>query len=120
MPEQGILAYFKDPEDAKHAAKKLESLGIQTIQIDRVSTNPGESVSKLVNPITGNMPSLGRMTLGTDFDGRNAAVLAAADPSANGLSGELVSGEDILLTVVCEKNLVERAVKIIKDAGGNT
>jgi hypothetical protein len=120
MAEQAILATFKSPEEAEHAAKKLKSIGIQTIRIDRVSLYPGEPTDELVNPLTGNLPSLGHLTLGTDFDGRNASVLAAADPSASGQSGELVSGEDILLTVVCPKDQVEKAVRIMKDAGGNT
>lgn len=119
--EQAILAFFKDPDVAQQAQKELENAGITTAQIDPVSVYPGEPTQEYMNPITGNIPSLGDFTLGTTFAGRDASVLAAADPSASGLSAdEIVSGENILLTVVCPKEKVEQAVQIIRFNGGNT
>lgn len=119
--EQAILASFADPDVAQRAKQELQNIGIQTVQIDRVSTAPGEPTQQVMNPITGNMESLGRLTLGSNYAGRNASVLAAADAAASGMSaGEMVTGQDILLTAVSPKEQVEQAVQIIKSHEGTT
>lgn len=119
--EQAILASFADPDVAQNAKQDLQNIGISTVQIDRVSTAPGEPTQEYMNPITGNIESLGKLTLGTSFAGRNASVLAATDPAASGMSaGDTVTGQDILLTVVSPKDKVEQAVQIIKSHGGTT
>ncbi|WP_018131051.1 hypothetical protein [Effusibacillus pohliae] len=121
LKEQAILASFKDPDVAQKASEELQKMGIETVQIDRVSPYPGQPAQRLMNPITGKIPSLGDVTLGMDdISSRDASVLIAADPSASGLSGDPVSGEDILMTVVCPKDKVEQAVEVIKQHGGNT
>lgn len=119
--EQTILASFADPDVAQKAKNELQHIGIQTIQIDRVSTAPGEPTQEYMNPITGNIESLGKLSLGTSFSGRNASVLAAADPAASGMSaGDTVTSQDILMTVVAGKDKVEQAIQIIKSHGGTT
>lgn len=120
--EQAILASFADPDTARKASGELKKMGIDTVQIDRVSPYPGQPTQKLTNPLTGKIPSLGDLALGMDPSSRNAGVLMAADASASGYAttADDVSGEDILLTVVCPKDQVEQAVQVIKSFGGNT
>ncbi|MFC4766568.1 hypothetical protein [Effusibacillus consociatus] len=119
--EQAVLASFKDPDVAQKASNELQKMGIETVQIDRVSPYPGQPTQELRNPITGKIPGLGELTLGMEpISSQNAGVLMAADPSASGLSGPHVSGEDILMTVVCPKDQVEQVVQVIQSHGGNT
>ncbi|GAX89102.1 hypothetical protein [Effusibacillus lacus] len=121
--EQAILASFADPDVAQKASNELKKMGINTVQIDRVSPYPGQPTQNLRNPITGNIPSLGELTLGMDaISSRDAGVLMAADPSASGYAttADDVSGEDILLTAVVPKDKVEQAVQVIRSHGGHT
>ncbi|BCJ87524.1 hypothetical protein [Effusibacillus dendaii] len=118
--EQLILASFSEWERAEQTKKQLNKMGIETIQIDRVSPYPGEPTEQLENPITGNIPSLAELSLGTQPSGRTPRILLAADPAASGMAGEHVTGESVLLTVVCAKNKVEQAVQTIRSNGGNT
>lgn len=122
--EQAILAAFKDPENAEKAKKELQNIGIKTVQIDRVSRyggDGGEARQQLINPITGEPSSHAGMILGGDFSSKSARILANNDPAVYAMGGgELISGEDIMLTVVCPKDKTEQAVQTIRSFGGNT
>lgn len=120
MAESSILAYFKSPEQAEEALRQLQSLRIVDSSIDRFDGYPGEGVDP-ISPLSGDIPGLGAITLGGDFTDRNAAILAAASTSASGMSAggpdNMVTGYDILLTVVLDKEDHEQAMRIVRENG---
>lgn len=87
--------------------------------IDRFDGYPGDGADPQ-NPITGDIPSLGSLTLGGSF-GRDAGILAAASTSASGMSSgganNRVSGVDTILTAIVQEENGEKAMKIAKDCG---
>jgi len=121
MAERSILAYFKNPEQAEEALAQIKSLKLADSAMDRIDGYPGEGIDHIENPITGDFSSLGYLTLGGDFDDRDAGILAAASVSASGYSSggpeNRVSGYDILLTAVIDEEDYEKALKIVQDAG---
>lgn len=120
MKEKNILAFFKSPEEAESAASKLRSLRVVDMSIERFSRYPGEGVDRIMNPITGDIPSLGSLTLDADFSNRSAAVMAAADPSASGMSDGGQggpTGRDILLTVIVSDSEYDKAVRVLEECG---
>lgn len=121
MAEKSILAYFKTPEEAQGAARKLEMLRVADMSIDRFSKYPGGELNNTMHPITGDIVSLTSMTLNAAYSGPSAGILGAADPSASGMStgrDDGPDGRDILLTVVLDENVFDQAKRIIEDAGG--
>jgi hypothetical protein len=124
MSEQAILAYFHSPEQAEGAASKLRALRVGTIRIDRFSPYPSAGdmgAERIMNPITSDFPGLGSLTLNARFDSREAAIMAAADPSASGLSDggyDRVTGRDILLTAVVDEGIYEQALRVCEQSGG--
>lgn len=73
--------------------------------IDRFDGYPGGGYSPN-NPITGDIPSLGSITLNGGF-GRDSGILAATSTSASGMSsgGDMVSGVDIILTAIVDEKM---------------
>lgn len=122
MTERTILASFRDPDKAQEVASKLKSLQIDTVQIDRISPYPGSGATARMSTLRGNIPSLGHITLDADFSSDSASILAAADTMASGMAGGIDPNiaEDILMTVVCDASMVEKAVRLIRDNGGTT
>jgi hypothetical protein len=121
MGSKNILAYFKSPENAREAAMKLASLGVTEVEIDRFSKYPGDGLDRWMNPLTGNISSLARQTLGMDPSSRDASVLAASDVSASGMSDGgpgSITERDILLTAVVDDLVHQRALQAIREAGG--
>lgn len=121
MAEKNILAYFKSPEEAEAVAKKLQSLRVADLSIDRFSTYPGGELNDTMHPITGDITSLASMTLNAALTNRSAGILGAADPSASGMSDgrqDGLEGRDILLTVVLDEQSFDQAMSIIEEAGG--
>lgn len=121
MAEKNILAYFKSPEQAEKALEQIKALKLVDSSINRFDGYPGDGSDRIRNPITGDFPGLGYLTLGGDFPDRDAAILAAANVSASGMSsGEQsyeTAGRDILLTVVIDEDDYEQAVAIAEKAG---
>jgi len=121
MAEKNVLAYFKSREEAESAAAKLKALRVEEMRIDHIGEFPGEGSDRIENPINGDFPGLGYLTLGGDFTDRNAAVLAAADPSASGMSGDdqqgLV-GRNYLLTAVVDENIHRQVLRVVQECGG--
>lgn len=120
LTEKNILAYFRSPEEAQGVARKLEALKVVDMSIDRFSAYPGGEMNNIMNPLTGNIVSLTSMTLNSALSNTSAGILGAADPSASGMSAadDGLHGRDILLTVVLDESVFERAMSIIEEAGG--
>ncbi|MFM1653516.1 hypothetical protein ACI7RC_15595 [Brevibacillus sp. B_LB10_24] len=121
MKERNILAGFRNEDAAHAAAKQLHAAGFDTVQVDVIGTYPGDGVEKVMNPISGDIPSLGSLTLGADFPtGRDASILAAADPAASGMSdgGQETVGRSVLLTAVVPEDRADEAKAIITAADG--
>lgn len=93
--------------------------GVIEAKIDRFDGYPGDGTDP-GNPITGEIPSLGALTLGGDFN-RNPGILAAASTSASGFSaggpGNMVSGVDIILTAIVPTEHGQRAMDIAYECG---
>lgn len=120
LTEKNILAYFKSPEEAQGVVRKLEALKVVDMSINRFSAYPGGEMNNIMNPLTGNIVSLTSMTLNSALSNTSAGILGAADPSASGMSAadDGLHGRDILLTVVLDESVFERAMSIIEEAGG--
>jgi len=121
LKERNILAGFRSVDRANEAAAKLKQAGFQTIQVDQVGEYPGEGIEHVMNPITSDFASLGRLTLGAEFpNARDASVLAAADVDASGMSdgGQDALGYSVLLTAVVPEERGDEAVQIIRSCGG--
>ncbi|MBO8165109.1 MAG: hypothetical protein H0Z34_15610 [Brevibacillus sp.] len=120
MKERNILAGFQSADNANKAAEQLRQAGFETVQVEIIDRYPGEGVEQVINPISGKIPSLGNLTLDADFpSGRDASVLAAADPSASGMAD---GGQDrngsVLLTAVVPEERGDEAAEIIRSFGG--
>lgn len=121
MTEKNILAYFHNPKDAEQAREQMKGLKIIDSQIDRISRFIGEGIDHIMNPITGDFEGLGQLTQDANFTSKNAAILAAADVTASGMSDggqEVISGRNILLTVVLEESDFNAAMEIVEQHGG--
>ncbi|HJV45391.1 MAG TPA: hypothetical protein VJ824_06660 [Bacillota bacterium] len=123
MSERNILAGFVSIDDAQEAQKALKNAGFNITQIDTISPYPGEGIQEVMNPITGNIPSLPSMVLDADFDSKSASILAATDVSASGMSdGDGMMPEvnqGVLLTAVVPADQADQAEQIVKQYGGN-
>jgi hypothetical protein len=121
VKERNILAGFRNEDAANAAAKQLQKAGFDTVQVEVIGRYPGEGIQKVTNPITGEIPNLGSLTLGADFPtGRDASILAAADPAASGMSdgGQETVGRSVLLTAVVPEDRADEATAIITAADG--
>jgi hypothetical protein len=114
------LAYFHSPDQAGQALKKLDPQSIVASSISTFDGYPGDGNVETSNPLTGNFPGLGYLTLGGDFE-HDASVLAASSVSASGMSAggqdNRVTGRNIVLTVVVKDEYAEEAARILEDAG---
>ncbi|RNB83411.1 hypothetical protein EDM56_22365 [Brevibacillus fluminis] len=120
MEERNILAGFFTEEDAEKAAKQLKQKGFETVQVDHIGLFPGDGTDKIMNPISGEIPSLGSLTLAGDFSSKDASILAAANPSASGMADGSHDGvgRTVLLTAVVPEERGDEAVAIIRACGG--
>ncbi|QRG67664.1 hypothetical protein [Brevibacillus choshinensis] len=121
MKERNILAGFHTEEEAGKAAEALKQAGFSIVQIDRVGQFPGDGNESIMNPISGQIPSLGSMTLAGDFpNGRDASVLAAASPDASGMAdrGDDNLNRSVLLTAVVPEERGDEATQIVTSCGG--
>lgn len=120
MAEKPIIVYFNTPEQANEALARMKSeFEVIESAIDRFDGYPGEGYDPN-NPITGDIPSLGSITLNGNF-GRDAGILAAASADASGMSSggpeNRVSGVDIILTAIVQEENGDRAMQIARECG---
>ncbi|MEI7028075.1 hypothetical protein [Paenibacillus sp. y28] len=125
MSERCILAYFQTPEEAQGARTKLQALRAAEVQIERVSYFPGgEGNRSVMNPYAGDFGGLTALTFSGYTPDPDTGVLASADMSASGMADgtrELLEGSvgrDILLTAIVEDTVHDRALQVVRDAGG--
>lgn len=121
MTDKNILAYFQSPEEAEQALQQMQGLSLIDTQIERISRFPGGGVDHIMNPITSDFQGIGQLTQDADFTDKNAAILAAADVTASGLSDggqHAVDGRDILLTVVVTEQDYDTAMEAVRQHGG--
>ncbi|MFP3391539.1 hypothetical protein [Brevibacillus sp. SIMBA_040] len=121
LKERNILAGFHTEDEAGKAKEALQQAGFSIISIDRVGQFPGDGNERIMNPITGEIPSLGNLTLAGDFpSGRDASVLAAVDPDASGMAdrGDDNMNRSVLLTAVVPEERGDEATEIITSCGG--
>jgi hypothetical protein len=121
MAEKNILAYFHSEEEARGAEAKIQALRAVDTSIDRIQRFPGVNNQGTMNPLTGNISSLGDMTQNADFSSKSASIMAAADVTASGMSdggAEVVTGRDVLLTAVMEESAYEQALSVVEEYGG--
>lgn len=120
MAEKNILAYFRSPEEAENAARKLESIRVQSVSIERFSRYGGNSYD-YSNVISDTMRGLGYASYSGFLGIASQGVLSAADPSSSGMSHGGAGGPtgyDVLLTVIVSDAYHHQALRIIEEAGG--
>jgi hypothetical protein len=118
--EKAVIVYFNSPDQANKALEQMKSeFNVIEAKVDRFDGYPGDGVN-LDNPIAGEIPSLGALTLGGDFN-RNAGILAATNVSASGYSSggpeNRVTGVDIILTAIVPEEHGQRAMDIAYECG---
>lgn len=120
--EQSILAYFPSSDKAKEAAEALKSMGIEEVQIDRISRYGVSNDREINNPISGQADTLTGLTLfsaDTDqFADNDARILMGADPSVSGMAANnygIGGGKSFLLTVVTSTDRVDEAVQLLTE-----
>ncbi len=121
MKERNILAGFQTMEAAEKAAEKLRNAGFDIVQIDTIGQFPGDGMKEITNPVTGDFPSLAKLTSAGDFPtGRDASVLAAASPNASGMADRDNDNlnSNILLTAVVPEERGDEATEMIRSCGG--
>ncbi|WP_223067155.1 hypothetical protein [Paenibacillus caui] len=111
MSEKNILAYFKSPEEAEGAARKLQALRVIDMSIDRFSRYGNRAA----------VTSVSGLVLDSELTHRSADILTEADPAESGMSDGGQggpTGRDILMTVVVDEDTHHQAMRIIEEAGG--
>lgn len=120
MGDKNILAYFKSPEEAENVARRLQSLRLQDVSINRFSRYPSESYD-LMNSVSTSLSGLASITQQTSIGFPGADILSSADPSNSGMSDGGQggpTGHDILLTAVMDEEVHHQVLRIIEEAGG--
>lgn len=117
---RSILAGFHSAEAAEGAAAELRRMGFESVQVERVSLHPGESLEGRRQPLTGRIQSLASLTLGVDVDDPDRGAALAADPAASGLaSGPLAQQWPYLLAAVVPEREAPRAAAVVRRHGGH-
>ncbi|CAM3385779.1 hypothetical protein AB1399_12330 [Hydrogenibacillus schlegelii] len=119
--ERLIQAFFRTVDAAERALGRLRVLGPLEVDIRRLNPFPHDgAVARPANLLSGRIPSLSHLTLGTDHPRPDFAVLEAADPSASGLADgdPSAGGEDVVLIALVPPEHAEAAEAIVRDAGG--
>ncbi|MEG6614960.1 hypothetical protein V6C27_00775 [Peptococcaceae bacterium 1198_IL3148] len=122
--ERAILAYFSSSDDAQAAAKSLKQLGIEEVQVDRVSRYGYAPDAEINNPFSGE-PSQTNLIIfsGTSdrFYSQDARILMAADPSVSGIGDTnygVAGGNSFLVTAVTDEAHLDKALQLVKEKGG--
>lgn len=119
---RSITAYFADRNDAEEAKERLLQAGLVETQLDSISRFDATGTDALQNPTTGEFGSLSALTMGADPSSPDAGALLAADPTASGYAADGTGVREkawMVITVTDGSDVqVERAVKILKQYGG--
>ena len=123
--ERSILAYFPNDDKAGNAKQEILKMGIQDVQIDRVSRFGNDYNRQINNPIAGQAGTGTGLTFyGVDSDpyvNNDARVLMGADPTNSGYGLKdygVAGGEAFLLTVVTTEDKADQVVKIVEKHDG--
>lgn len=121
---QAILAYFNSEALAEKAKQQLVQqldLKDEECQIDRVSAQPGEATERVINPITANFGGHETLTENTSPSNDSVGPLLGSDPAVSGMAdGDgMITGLDVLLTIVCPTDKVEQALQIVERNKGH-
>lgn len=122
MSERTVLASFYSSDEATKAQKEIQQMGIEVAQVDQLHAYQGTDPNRDAFLISGKIPSIANVTLGTNPMSRDAGILLGADPAASGMSdGDgNITGRNYLLTVVCNEVKVDSVVDCIKRCNGFT
>ncbi len=122
LVERTVLASFYSQVEAEQAERIVKQIGVETTQIAALHAHTGMTVEKQAFLISGNIPSLASLSMNITPSSRDDSVLLAADPALSGMSDgqDNITGRNFLLTVVCNNELVEQVVQIIRDYRGYT
>src|SRR5690606_9296718 len=112
--ERSLLAYYVDRKDAERGLNAIREAGFDAARLDEISETPGDGPRKRLNPLTGDVESLGELTLGADADSRSEGVLQAAHPDASGLADVDAVQPTWLLTVVAAEERAQEAEQILR------
>lgn len=122
--ERSILAYFPSSNAAQAAAEALKEMGIETVQVDRVSRYGYAPDAEINNPISGE-PSQTNLTIFSGdsdrFYGQDARILMAADPSVSGIGDTnygVAGGKSFLVTAVTDEEHLDQAIQLVQQKGG--
>jgi len=114
-----ILAYFSSRNMAQKAKEVLESQGIGTIQIDRISEVPAQNAGENDNPVAAQINSIETLiNTGDNHLGANVGPLIAAYPAAIGFGQGKVGSRNILMKIDTSQDKIKNAVQIIKQHKG--
>lgn len=110
--ERAVLAYFRDLQAAEETRTLLRDRGVRAVQIDRISSLPGEDMPT--------MEKKGEPSNLSDTADRDIRILVASNPAFGGLTDavENADGCAILLTAVCPPGRVAEVEQIIRERGG--
>ncbi|OPZ75463.1 MAG: hypothetical protein BWY80_00138 [Firmicutes bacterium ADurb.Bin456] len=121
--ERSILAYFPTRSKAQEAAAALKDLGIPGVSLDQVSRYGATDDAQINNPAN-NAETLTGLTLFSEGKGAlddSERTLLGADPSVSGYVSEgygAAGGKPFLVTAVTKEKLLDRAVQIVREHGG--
>lgn len=113
----GVLS---QPGAGSRGGQKLEALRVEDLSINRFSryAGVGPSGASYKPGVSGSFSSWVPDSMQTNA---SAGIMAAADPSASGMSDGGQggpTGRDVLLTVIVDESVHHRAMSIIEQAGG--
>ncbi|NLB88177.1 MAG: hypothetical protein GX790_02970 [Syntrophomonadaceae bacterium] len=123
--ERSILAYFSSSANAEKALKELKKAGIPidegSIAIDRISRYDMRMNNEINSPINSAVTLSGPVLYSSSSPDEGPNPLLAASDSVSGIGNPdagAAGGTSFLLTVVTREEIVEEAIKIIKENGG--
>ncbi|QGG47530.1 hypothetical protein [Heliorestis convoluta] len=121
MPESSILAYFSQADAAEDATKHLKQAGFEIVQLDNFHHFPEpQTAERYFNPLTGDERlSVTALTEGIE-GGDDTSPLAAAMPTSSGMADNstMITGENYIVTVVCDKKRTKEAEQLLASYGG--
>ncbi|MTI81717.1 MAG: hypothetical protein FH758_12725 [Firmicutes bacterium] len=123
--ERSILAYFPSSNKAEKAAEALQQLGINEVQVDRVSRYGVENNDEINRAVSGKPTQTGLTLFSADvtdkLGSKDERILKAADPSVSGIGDTdygVAGGRSFLVTAVTDEKHLDQAIKVVEEMGG--